>query len=66
MELRAAVHHDRNNLIVVEDDEEEGQVVEVGSRSPSLVRMLVKGDLTSVEIIEETPERDSQEPSPEV
>ena len=67
MELRAAVRHGRDNPIVIDDDEEEqeeGEIVDAAPGSPA--RMLVEGDHTLVEIIEETPERDSREPSPEV
>ena len=71
MELRTVVHHGRDNPIMIEDDEEEvDEVVDVGLRSPvSLVRTLVKGDHTLVEIIEETPPReiiDDWDSSPEV
>ena len=67
MELRAAVRHGRDNPIVIDDDEEEGQVVDAAPGTPaSPARTLVDGDHTLVEIIEETPERDSREPSPEV
>ena len=68
MELRAAVRHGQDNPIVIDDNEqEEGEVVDAAPGTPvSPVRTLVNGNHTLVEIIEETPERDSREPSPEV
>ena len=67
MELRAAVHHGWDNPIVIDDDEEEqeeGEVVDAAPGSPT--GTLVEGDHTLVEIVEETPERDGRESSPEV
>ena len=66
MELRAAVRHGRDNPIVIDDDEEqeEGEIVDAAPGSPA--RTLVDGDHTLVEIVEETPGRDSRESSPEV
>ena len=67
MELRAAVRHGRDNLIVIDDNEEEQEEGEVVDAAPgSLVRTLVEGDHTLVEIVEGTPERDGRELSPEV
>ena len=65
--MRADIRHGWDNPIVIDDDEEEQEEGEVVDAAPgSLARTLVKGDHTLVEIVEGTPERDSQEPSPEV